>query len=250
MALIDYLRPGYPKRSYDINSTRSTYAFRGLTSVLGPLRPGINSSFDGSTVERTALDPLENSTHCEITVETITAFPVSTVAVTDDQFPFLEIDYVQVEKNLRTHPAFIDFTITQWVQVDAWEAMDEDIQKLDFKYYNRDKDGKPGTTLNTLGGTTSTGQKAYALLRLKKVESFLDFAPVVRRTTKYRGNAAPTSADAGQKVSAPGYAPSGYEWIKTSDRVSKTGMRSNEWTRQEEWTGSRKILLDKDTLYI
>lgn len=250
MALIDYLRPGYPKQSVDVNSSRWTYVFRGPTSTISPLRPAVNSAFDGHLVERTSIEELDNPSHSEVVVETGQAFVLpTTVAVADEQFPYYEIDQVQIEKNLRQHPAFIDFTAAQWIAVDAWDHEPDNAQRSVFKYWERDKQGEPIGSVITLTGTTSTGPKGFAVLRLLGVESFLDFAPVVRKTSKYRGNAAPSSADAGQKVAEPTYAPEGYEWLKTADRVSKTGTKSNEWTRQEEWTGARKVLLDKDELF-
>jgi len=248
--LMDYLRPGYPKQSVDVNSSRWTYVFRGPTATLAPLRPAANSGFDShGLVERTTIEELDNPDFCEITVETVQTFALTTAAITDDQFPYWEIDQVQIEKNLRQHPAFIGFTAAEWIAIDAWDQELDNAQRQVFSYWVRDKQGDPVGSPITLTGTTTTGPKGFAVLRLLGVESFLDFAPVVRKTSKYRGSTAPSSADAGQKVTAPTYAPSGYEWLKTADRVSKTGSRSNEWTRQEEWTGARKVLLDKDELF-
>ena len=251
MALIDFLRPGYPKLVVDVNSSRWTYVFRGLTATLAPLRPGVNGAFTGGLgiVEKTGIEPLDNPLYSEVTVETVQNYTMTTVQVTDDQFPYFEIDQVQTEKSLKQHPAFIDFTPAQWSEVKKWdEEIDNDQRQL-FKFWPRDDDGKKTGPVETLTGTLTSGAKGFAVLRLKGVEAFLDFSPVVRKTTKYRGSVAPSAADTGQKVTAPAYAPTGYEWLKTADRVSKTGTKSLEWTRQEEWTGQRKWLLDKDNLY-
>lgn len=144
---------------------------------------------------------------------------------------------------------FISFAAADWAAITAWDnELDQEL-KASYQYYKRDADGRTAGSIQTLTGTTSTGQKAYAYLRLRGVESFLDFAPVVRRTSRYLGSSAPDSSDAGQKTDAPAYAPAGYQWLKTADRVSKQGTRGVEWIRQEEWTGARMVLLDKDSLF-
>lgn len=249
MALLDYLRPDYPKTTVDATGIRITYVMRGLKSVIDPLKVGIGSTFNGYRVERTNEDTLANSGYIDYTVEAYYTFPSSTTQQDDDQYPFYEIDQVQIEKSLKQHPAFIGFVAADWQAINAWENESDQALKAAYQYYLRDKDNVAGGSVQTLTGTTSTGQKAYAYLRLRGTESFLDFAPVVRRTTKYRGTNAPSSADAGQKTSAPSYAPSGYEWLKTADRVSKQGVKSIDWIRQEEWTGARKVLLDKDEIF-
>lgn len=249
MALIDLLRPDYPKTQTDSTGVRRTYVMRGLKTVIDPLKVGIGSMFQGYPVDRTSEDAISTSGWIDYTVETYYTFPQATSQVDDDQYPFYEIDQVQIEKSLKQHPAFASFVAADWQAVNAWDNEMDMALKAAYQYYLRDKENSPVGSVQTLTGTTTTGQKAYAALRLRGVESFLDFAPVVRRTTKYRGNSAPSSADAGQKTSAPSYAPAGYEWLKTADRVSKQGVKSIEWIRQEEWTGARKVLLDKDEIF-
>lgn len=249
MALIDLLRPDYPKVHVDATGIRRTYLMRGLKSVIDPLKVGIGQLFYGERVERTNEDPLGTTGYIDYSIETYYTFASATTQEDNDQYPFYEIDQVQVEKSLKQHPAFIAFTAADWQAINAWENELDMTLKAAYKYYLRDKENTAVGSVQTLTGTTSTGQKAYAYLRLRGVESFLDYAPVVRRTTKYRGNQAPSAADAGQKTSAPPYAPDGYQWLKTADRVSKQGVKSVDWVRQEEWTGARKVLLDKDEIF-
>ena len=252
MPLIDYLRPDFPKVATDATGIRRTYLMRGPTATLQPLIPAINNTWsDGYKVTNTHREPIGTSSWSDVTVETLQAFEQAvTTQETSQEYPFWEIDQVQIEKSLLQHPRFISFSTADWAAVTAWEGEMDNALKAAFQYYLRDKDGAPTGTVQALTGTTSAGQKAFANLRLLGVESFLDFAPVVRKTSKYFGDAAPNSADAGQKTAdAPTYAPSGYEWLKTADRVSKQGLRGNEWLRQEEWTGARKVLVDKDSLF-
>lgn len=248
-ALIDFLRPDFPRQSVSSGGIRRTYVMRGPTATLGPLVPGIGAAFEGNIVDSTDTERVGTSTFSDVTVVTVQAFAVTTSEVTDDQYPFFEIDQVQIEKSLRQHPAFAAFSNADWQAVTAWEDEISQVAKQAYQYYLRNKDGEAEGSALTLTGSATTGQQAFARLRRMGVESFLDFAPVVRRTTRYRGSAAPSSADAGQKTTAPAYAPAGYEWLKTTDRVSKQGTRSTDWTRQEEWTGARKVLLDKDEIF-
>ncbi|MBK8477801.1 MAG: hypothetical protein IPL39_16295 [Opitutaceae bacterium] len=220
MPLIDYLRPDYPTQTVDSGGIRRTYAMRGPTATLAPLVPGIGAAFEGNLVEATSSNKIGTSAFSDVIVSTMQSFATATAEVTDDQYPFFEIDQVQIEKNLRQHPVFAGFQAGDWAAVTAWEAELEATAKSNFQFYFRTNEGQPTGSLLTLAGTETTGAKAFARLRLRGVESFLDFAPVVRRTTRYRGSAAPSSADAGQKSSAPPYAPAGYEWLKTTDRVS------------------------------
>lgn len=249
MALTDFLRPDYPKLSTDSTGVRRTYVFRGLKTAIDPVRVSPGMMFAGNPVDRTGEEPIATSGWIDYTVETFYTFPQATEQVDDDQYPFYEIDQVQIEKNLRQHPLFAAFSNADWLAVNAWEDEIDQSLKQAYQYYIRNKDGESDGSLLTLTGSATVGQVAYARLRRLGVESYLDFAPVVRRTTKYRGNAAPSSADAGQKTTAPSYAPTGYEWLKTCDRVSKQGTRSTEWLRQEEWTGARKVLIDKDGIF-
>lgn len=247
--LFNYQRPESPESVEDTQGMRVTYRFRGPTTAMAGMRPIKGSIFDGRTVEQTFLVQIATSSWSNLTVITYKSVTLATTQVTDDQYPYFEIDEVQVEKSLKQHPAFTSLTPTDWKAIEWWEEETTSI-KASYQYHERDLNGNATGTTGTLTGTTTTGAMAFARLRLLGVESFLDFAPVVRQTTKYLGSTPPACADAGQKNSAPSYAPSGYQWLKTADRVSKQGVRANAWIRQEEWTGARTVLLDKDSLYL
>jgi len=140
-----------------------------------------------------------------------------------------------------------------WTSIDQWEKETDITAKANFQYYNRNKDGEAVGSLQTLSTTNvpDKDMQDYAKLRLKGVEAFLDAAPVARKTRRFRGWNAPSTGDAGQKIGGDPFTgvPSGYEWLKTVDRSSKQGY-GTEWLQQEEWTGARLILLDKDSIYI
>jgi len=86
-----------------------------------------------------------------------------------------------------------------------WETMDEDLQKVARKI-------------------------------LKGIESWLDFYPVVVRTSTYESR--PDPADCGKIQSPPVSVPGNYEWLKTADRITQTAKR--KYQRVEQWTASHK----------
>lgn len=249
-SLLDFLRPGFPRTEQDIAGLRYIYEVIGPAATIFPALPKIGATWlDTRPVTNVTSEYVGKTNYMIATVTTYKIDNTATAVQNDDQYPFWEIDQVQVEKSLRQHPAFITFVAADWFAISAWEnEIDQDL-KSQYKYYKRDAEGKTAGTIQTLTGTVSAGQTAYAYLRLRGVESYLDFAPVVRRNSRYLGSSAPNSSDAGQKTTAPAYAPEGYEWLKTADRVTKQGAKGIEWIRQEEWTGARKVLIDKDDLF-
>jgi hypothetical protein len=254
MALSDYLRPDYPRTIVGQGGIRKVYLYRGPTSTLEPLIPLRNSAFEGSEVASTSFEPVGTSAYSDLIVETFIGEngedTLITGQITDNQYPFFEIEWVQVEKSLRQHPAFAAFDETDWNELDQWEKETDTAARSAFQYYNRDSAGEVTGSIQTLGSGTDS-QQTYAGLRLKGVEAFLDFAPVARKTSRYRGSTMPTAGDAGQKIVGDPFTgvPAGYEWLKTADRISKQGVATVEWLRQEEWTGARTILLDKDEIF-
>jgi hypothetical protein len=253
MALLDFLRPDYPTFETDTSGTRATWAVRGLAATINPLLPNIGDilAYGGFNyiIEKVSAGPLATSTYADYLIMGYYSPAKTEEEVTDEQYPQFSIDYVQVEKALKQHPEFAAFTADDWVAVTTWDEETDSAAKADLQYYARDKDGKAIGSAIALTGTATTGQIGYATLRLKGVESFLDFAPEVTYTSKYFSTTPPSAADAGQKVTAPSYAPSGYEWLKIMDRVTKTGTRSLAWIREEKWLGARKVLLDKDEIF-
>lgn len=246
MALLDYLRPNYPTVRTDSAGRHKTYVMRGPADTLNALYVGVGSVFDSGRVETTDITPVDMANGIiDYTITTVVSFTHTTETVTDDQYPYYEVDQVQIEKNLRQHPEFISFSSSDWAAIEAWEAEVDQTLKAAYKYYARNADGKKTGDVLTL----STQECRFAYLRLRGVESYPDYSPVVRKTSKYIGTTAPDSSEIGQKTTTPTYAPSGYEWRKSADRINKQG-RGIEWIRQEEWIGAVKVLVDKDDIFV
>ena len=86
---------------------------------------------------------------------------------------------------------------------DEWEVMDEDNQKV-------------------------------ALKILKGIESWIDFYPVVTRTSTYKVR--PDPADCGKRQFPPVSVPGTYSWLKTADRIVQNARK--QYVRTEQWTAS------------
>lgn len=286
---LPYLVRGYPQNRAEDAGVRNVYLYRGPTSTLQSfaLTYPVNRMYlDGMPVASIELIPLENPLYSEMTVETFLprgqpAIPTGSgaesgllpppeinptsplppqtsvqktvgevrrgAAGVSDEYPFYEIDSTQVEKPLLQHPAFAAFTATQLLGCRAWDDETDTTAKASYQFWNRDKDG------NTVGSiqTLDSDQQKYAQLRLYGTEAFLDFAPLARKTSKFFGNTMPDIDDCGQKAGGDPFTgvPSDYEWLKIGDRAAKQGEGS-DWIRVEEWQAARKILIDKDEIFL
>lgn len=149
-----------------------------------------------------------------------------------------EIDWTVVMRPLMEHPAFArgsgEFALTQAdvYQIEEWERAETEADKTE-KY-----------------GTLSTNAKKYADGIEQGIQNFEDYAPVLTKTTSYVGGPGPRSA-AGHKNNPPSAfpnGPTGYEWVKTADRSLRSGTR-DKWDRVEQWSGSAKVLVDKEEIY-
>lgn len=106
--------------------------------------------------------------------------------------------------------------------------------------------GRPKLSEMTPDRTTSSGGlSAAATDYIKKMlngeESFRSYYPVARRTRTVRGA---KSERCGLIEDCPVNAkPDGYDWIKSADRITKTG-RNGKWVQYQEWSGFDAIDTD------
>lgn len=222
--------------------TIETFLPKGQTGI-----PSGSGGIDGTGVlpppEKNPSSPLSKQTSAERTVGEVRRG----ASGVDDEYPYYEIDWTQNEKQLKQHPVFADFTADQFNQLEMWDKETDGAARIAFQFWVRDKDGAVVGSVQTL----DSDQQKYARLRLLGVEAFLDFAPIARKTSRFSGNTTPETSDAGQKSGSDPFTdvPEGYEWLKIGDRSAKQGEGS-DWMRVEEWQGARKILLDKDELFL
>lgn len=135
----------------------------------------------------------------------------------------IEIDFVQYERPLVTHKTLNEGKDNEMaVHLKLWMDGGRDPS---FKY----KDGEGEKTL-------TEEEQAWAKLVLKGVESYLEYAPVVSRVRAYKGR--PYVEAPGKRENPPEGGVSGYEYLKTADRLTQNEDRT--WTRTEQWTGALK----------
>lgn len=256
----DIVNKQIPGSPVDVKNTAGSFlrhTYRGDNSTLATHRPAIGADWNGNEVAETELVQIGRSLTWQLTVlaQTPDATPavLGSSQISNNEFPLLETDYEAVERPLRQHPAFAGFDETDWQAIDLWiDETDSENRKI-FKYWKRDKDGNTTGTIQTLSAAPDPdkSQQDFAAAYLLGVESFVDYAPIARKTSLYKGTSKPTSSDIGQKIVGDPFTgvPSGYQWVKRADRAVKQG-RGYHWTRVEEWIGAREVLVDKDDIFI
>lgn len=258
VSIADYLRPNYPVLTFDLAGNRYTHVYRGPTSELSASMPAAGDVWvSGYYVQSATISPLENTDQSELVVDSLVEGSPGILTlgpVTNNEFPFYEIEWLSYERSLRAHPAFSGFTLTVWQGIDAWIAEEDTVARSQYAYWPRDKDG---TTTVAAAVTLSEDDMPggspvdFATLYSQGVESYTDYLPVARKTSLYFSSTKPPSAAIGQKIVGDPFTgvPSGYEWQTTGDRASKQGRGFN-WTRVEEWTGAKTIVVDSDEIFV
>lgn len=157
-----------------------------------------------------------------------------------------EVDWSALEKKLETHPRYNNTTFapygfsagtTSYTKNSGGTGTIVDLWDL----YKRATDAERAA----LRGDIDLGAAALVSMLddlMQKhgagVEAYLVPAPVARKTTRGPG-AGSAAACGGRTTSAPfAIAPSGYQWLKTADRIIRQGP-SSTWEQVEEWTGAK-----------
>ncbi len=144
----------------------------------------------------------------------------------------LEIEWIEVQKPLETHPMFNAASATS-VHPNAglYELSDDDWDTID-EWKSADRARKREIILEE-----STAEALAFIHRLQRgQDSYVLYCPVGRRTRKYA--TAPVCTRSGLPQNPPAAIKvSGYVYLKTADRAT----RDRTWTRTEEWTGADEI---------
>lgn len=158
-----------------------------------------------------------------------------------------EVEWGVFSRSLYEHPSFISggvyaLTILDYAALQLWESNQDVVKKSEYKY-NADPNNLTAFT------TLSTNAKMFARGISLGQANWEDYAPVIRKTTTYTGGI-PGQSEAGKKDNPPSNAggPSGYEWKKTADRAIQAND-DFDWDRVEEWTGGKKVLIDRVAVY-
>jgi hypothetical protein len=167
-------------------------------------------------------------------IMTVVLSPAPIQDYTEEGNVVLEVEWVEIQKRIETHPIFGPagdsehpkagnylLTATDRDQVAAWQAI-------------------TAASERTTAYTALTDHAKELAKRLQRgQDSYVTYAPLCRRTTKYATK--PTNTRCGLPDNPPpALKVAGYKYLKTADR----GTRDRTWTRTEEWTGADSIDTD------
>ena len=213
------------------NEKRITVLYKGTAAVLKAAQPekgAVITGYGGYEVESSQLTP-GNGDLAELEIRLVPApgFGGGVVlpVVIRDQY---NVDWMRIEKPIET-AAFLGDEAAQAaaaIVLDLWRNTEPTL-RAQFKYIDT------AGAEQVLTGTAIDAAKKI----LRGVESYLQFIPVVMRVRAYRGR--PTTGGCGEREDPPQYKISGYEYLKTADRLSDPGegpiIRTEEWTGAIEW---------------
>lgn len=266
-AFASYIRPGFPRRSNSstgdlteiqyvgpASALKATTADEVSTGVYG-LRPIAGQAWSPYTgrVSVSEYEPLPGTSpeYGVVTIVCEIAYGTGSSAGTEQETTY-EIDWANISRSLYEHPKFrpggggtYELSDSDLVDLQLWQNEPDSDARKAYQFYKRDKNGAPVGILETL----DTNPAVLAEYLLKGVEFYDDYAPIARKSTTYAGGP-PGTSDAGAKDTPLGFSnlPAGWEWLKTADRALRSG-RQTKWVRTEEWTGAKKVLVDKDNIY-
>lgn len=254
-SIINLLRPDFPKTTESRGSFSTELEYVGEKSVLEAARPSRDSIwglYDG-LVSSTTLEPIELTDRAIllVTVETASDTSEYTFETGQRKEVSYEIDWVDVQKPMIQHPKFAvggggehELTSGDLAAIEAWKNGADTEHKEIYEYPIDSASGSP--TWATLSANAIMFARGIEL----GIEYFNYKAPVARQTeTWVKGP--PTRAEAGLKDDPPaGFPnlPTGYEWIRESDRsLRRGGVR--KWDRDIEWIGALKVYVDAEEIF-
>lgn len=239
---------GYPQIEDSERGYVTVIEYVGPTSSLTTAKPEINDSWGdyGGEVRSTVITPLEGTltSTLRVSVQQPSDWSSGTTGEAGEQS--LEVEWAQFTRSMLEHPSFrlggsgsFALDSKDIAEIELWKNEKDATVKELYRYTD---------TNDAVNNLSTKAAKFCQGLELGQ-ETYVDYSPVVRRTTLYRGGGAGSST-AGQKETPPSFSgrPSGYEWRKSSDRSIKQGGQT-KWKREEEWIGAEKVLVDKDDIY-
>jgi len=247
-SILTYKKPGFPKFENSEKSYRTTIEYVGPQATLAAAEPGINAAWGDyiGVVTNGVLSPIEGTTQAELTITVEYNYDGSAGTAGSSREVTYEVEWVMFQRSLLEHPKFRkggggehELNGDDIASIEAWKTAAPSLKK-EYQYYD---------TNTEITGTLSAPAQMFAKGLELGLESYEDYAPIVRRTTTYAGGP-PGNSTAGLKDTPPNFSgkPSGYEWRKTADRGIRAGGQTR-WERIEEWAGAEKVLISKTQIY-
>jgi len=156
----------------------------------------------------------------------------------------VEIDWVAVSKDLRSHPMYhypedadtepegvYSNDPAAWMRIEKWKNETNLELRKQFKF---------GT--GAIDEILAPNEQHYAKKILRGVESYNVYAPIVRKTTLLSKKPSGSKAGFVQDPAVDAEYPDGYKWLKTACR--STQQQDKTWQLAEEWTGADEVDAD------
>lgn len=245
-----FMRPGYPELIANEGSIGNIFVYRADSATSLTNFPVIGDIWaDGRAVAGYHLIGLANSDYAELTVTTATntTGAVSTSVV---EKTIYSLRWRPVQKPLEVHPAFtggayaLDATARKCIL--GWRAEHDPDLRSQFKFKMLDSSGTPGTLVDI--STASANALVFLKFVVSGVEEYVDYLPIWRKRSIYRGSTTPPTSAIGAKGTPAGTPPSTYEWVKSADDVESVGS-SSRWRRDEEWEGCIRVYASADAVF-
>jgi hypothetical protein len=257
-AIAGYLIPGHPARSDTESTVGSTYVYRGPTATLETNRPAVGDLWaDGRTVSSARIFEFNTvSGISELVVVTATNVTYSgTIGSPSVEQTSYGLRWRPIVKPLEVHPDFqtggtyaLDATARRCII--GWRAELDSSLKTQYKFRQLNSNGTPGAIVDI--AAVSANAKVFIELAEKGIEEYVDYMPVWRKRSIYKGSSAPDGGSIGQAGAVSGPLPSAianaYHFVKSNDEVERIGS-SYRWRRDEEWEGSKQVFADRDDIF-
>lgn len=249
-SIISLKKPGFPKTEDSERSFRTTIDYVGPLTALAAAAPAVDDvwgTYQGR-VASSFLSPLDGTDQAELLVVCDFRYDGDGGTAGTKGEVVYEVEWVMYQRSLYEHPVFTGtgsyvLTAVDYAAIESWKQESVTEAKETFFYQRIDMDGTETYT------ELSNNAKKFAGAVMIGIESYEDFAPVIRKTTTYFSGL-PGTSTAGLKGGDPNFAgkPDGYEWRKSADRAVRVGGQTR-WDRVEEWTGAVKVLVDKSEIF-
>jgi len=249
-SIVNLRKPDFPKFLNNERSKTVTIEYIGAdTELVEPEVGDVWGDFEG-TVSSVNKNPIHGTTPllAEMTVTVESSYDQGDGEEEGEALEIsYEVEWVMFQRSMYEHPAFAvggggTYALTggDIAAIEVWKNEPDVGLKSAYQYL-------PSPDAAEHEYLSANAIKFVNGIELG-IESYEDYAPLVRKNTIY-GKGLPATSTAGQKEDAPDITgkPEGYEWRKQADRATSNGKR--KWDRSEEWIGAIRVLVDKDEIF-
>lgn len=235
-------QPGSPRWRFIGERVEVTRTYKGRYLDLLAKRPAIGAPMPDTgnlTIETVEVIPGNGTGVYRLGDMTVVLSNEDEASGTEPAKPVYEVDWMEVERDLKTHPRYRTGALSALTNLDRaaillWESEPDYTKKAEFEFTN------PVTNATV---TLSTNAQHLALRLLRGQTTYTTHVPVTRQVSYPRSIPQANPCDKRKSAKPFEAAPDGYEWLTSADRATRTGRRG-KWHRQQECVGAD--LIDPD----